>query len=172
MTDFIVSLIPKTWLENTKNQIEKINDGIDYIIKPVYYFLIYFIYLSYVAILLGTYFINPDYIHVASQILQFLVCIFLIIRFNPLRKAGLTVFDQKLIFVSGIILLTNVGITGYFLSILDKYTPAAFLIDKFDSSKKNTPSHGATTTNLGGFDFTNKNPLGDTTVYPENKPLY
>ena len=42
-TDFIVGLIPKSWIENTKDLLDKINSNIDYIIKPVYFFLIYFI---------------------------------------------------------------------------------------------------------------------------------
>lgn len=139
ITDFLVGLIPKSWLENTKDLLDKINSYIDYIIKPVYFFLIYFIYASYLAILLGTYFINPDFLHIASRVLEFFVCLFLIIRFNPLRKAGMTAFDQKLIFVSGIILLTNVGITSYFLSFLDKYAPASVIIDKINPSIKKTP---------------------------------
>ena len=93
-TDFFVGLIPKSWLEGTRNILDKINDNIDYVIKPVYFFLIYFIYASYLAILLGTYFINPDFLHIASRVLEFFVCLFFIVRFIPLRKAGMTVFVQ------------------------------------------------------------------------------
>jgi hypothetical protein len=43
------------------------------------------------------------------------VCLFLIIRFHPYRKHELRNFDAKIIFASAILLLTNTGLSKYYI---------------------------------------------------------
>ena len=54
----------------------------------------------------------------AFKYLEIFICLFLIVRFNPFIKAELRDFDQYLIFVSGFIILTNIGILEYFMNFL------------------------------------------------------
>lgn len=141
-TKFFSNLIPKSVLEYIKNKLDIMNNYIDYIIKPTYFLLIYFTYLSYLILILGLYFINPEYIKNIRWSLEVLVCLFLIIRFNPLRKAHMHVYDQKLIFVLSIILLINLGIISYVISFVKKETPSSIILDKInihDKSKTNLP---------------------------------
>jgi hypothetical protein len=160
-TNFFSNLIPKSVLEYTKNKLDTMNDYIDYVIKPTYFIFIYFTYFTYLILILGVYFVNPKYIDSVRWSLELLVCLFLIIRFNPLRKAHMHVYDQKLIFVLSIILLTNLGITSYVISILKKDTPASIILDKLnidDKSKTNLPSYSSsnnTDLKTNWFDFLN-----------------
>jgi hypothetical protein len=87
--------------------ISTIFDGIK---KPFYFAMIFIIYGSYLLIFLGIYYVNPAYIMDAFKYLEIFICLFLIVRFNPFIKAELHDFDQYLIFVSGFIILTNIGI--------------------------------------------------------------
>jgi len=122
ITELLQKLIPKKITDFIISIIEIVNSYMDNITKPIYYFIVYFIYLYYILLFIGVYYINPNYIHIASQSLELLVCIFLILRFNPLRQAKLGDFDQNLIFVSGLILLANLGITNFFVHFLEKET--------------------------------------------------
>jgi len=82
----------------------------------LYYSLSILLYLSYIAIFLGIYIINPEYLHSAIVALEFFICAVLIIRFHPFQKAKIEKYDQHLIFLSASIILTNIGITNYILS--------------------------------------------------------
>jgi len=116
------------------NIIDKIFTQLDYLFdkikKPFYFSMIIIIYGSYILILLGIYYINTSYIKKAFNYLEIFICVFLILRFNPLRKAVLHDFDQYLIFVSGLIILTNIGITDFWLKFIEKETPISSLVKK------------------------------------------
>jgi hypothetical protein len=160
-TKFFSNVIPKSVLEYIKNKLDIMNNYIDYIIKPTYFLLIYFTYLSYLILILGLYFINPEYVKNIRWSLEVLVCLFLIIRFNPLRKANMHVYDQKLIFVLSIILLINLGIISYVISFLKKDTPSSIILDKInidDKSKTNSLSYQSsnnTESKKNWFNFSN-----------------
>ena len=95
----------------------------DYLEKvkiPVYSFLIFFIYASYFLAFFGLYYVSPDLLNSFRYAITFFICMFLIIRFNPFQKHELRYFDDKLIFGSGLILLSNLGFELYFTKIEDK----------------------------------------------------
>jgi hypothetical protein len=88
--------------------------------KPIYLFLIFVIYLSYFLAFFGVYYVNPNMLEFFSFSVNVFVCLFLLIRFHPFQKHELRPFDDKLIFASGIILLSNIGINAYFQDLYDK----------------------------------------------------
>jgi hypothetical protein len=88
---------------------------IDIIKKPFFNSLVFLIYLSYFLIFFGIVYINKKYIQLFSDTLLIFVCLFLIIRFHPYRKHELRNFDAKIIFASAILLLTNTGLTKYYI---------------------------------------------------------
>jgi hypothetical protein len=97
-----------------------IDNIFDSIKKPFYFLTIFIIYGSYLLFLLGIYYVNPMYVKTVFRYFEIFLCLFFIIRFNPFRTAVLRDFDQYLIFMSGFILLTNIGIVQYILNIAQK----------------------------------------------------
>ena len=114
-------------IDNMFNSLDHLFDKIK---KPFYFSMIFIIYGSYILLILGIYYINTSYMKTAFNYLEIFICIFLILRFNPLRKAVLHDFDQYLIFASGLIILTNIGITEYFLKFIEKDTPISSIVKK------------------------------------------
>ena len=84
--------------------------------KYLYYSVSILLYVSYLAIFLGIYFINPEYLQASIHTLEFIICLILIARFHPFQQARLNIYDQQLIFLCATILLTNLGITNYIIS--------------------------------------------------------
>jgi hypothetical protein len=114
--------------------------------KPFYYFMSFIFWTSNILLFLGIYYVNPVYMETTKKYMEIFICIFLIIRFNPLRKAILHEFDQYLIFISGIIILTNIGILEYinafikkdFSNIIDKMYHPVFHVNKSENSLATT----------------------------------
>ena len=79
--------------------------------KPLYIFFTIAIYFSYFLIFAGLYYVNQNYIHTFSTLLQIFISLFLVIRFNPFRKPELREFDASIIFSCAILLIMNAGLT-------------------------------------------------------------
>lgn len=94
-------------------------DGIFDKFKIPIIYSIYFIHIFYIFLFFGFVFINPEYIKYLSIFIQVLICIILIIRFNPYRKHNFVETDSRIIFSSAIFLLTNLGITEYIRSQIE-----------------------------------------------------
>jgi hypothetical protein len=67
------------------------------------------IHIAYLAFFFGILYIDEAYIHYFSTFIQFGVCMFLIVRFFPLRKSHeVTKLDVSIIFYCATFLLMNV----------------------------------------------------------------
>lgn len=84
-------------------------------VSPYYIYLIYLIYIVYIFVYLG--FIQPHYMDTFSKSVQVFVCIFLILRFNPLRKHVCKSSDSDIIFGSATFLLINLGMVQWLQEI-------------------------------------------------------
>ena len=82
----------------------------------IYYLLEVLLYLSYLGFFIGIYIFNPKYLQDAIHILELIIALFLIYRFHPFHETRLEKYDQKIIFLSATILLTNLGIKKYLMS--------------------------------------------------------
>ena len=69
--------------------------------------LIAVIYILYFSTFLGITYINKSKIHLMSVIIESIICIILILRFNPFRKHQMTDFDRAIIFSAASFLLIN-----------------------------------------------------------------
>jgi hypothetical protein len=115
-----------------------IDNVFDNVKKPFYIVTIFLIYGSYLLFLLGIYSVNPMYVQMVFRYFEIFLCLFFIIRFNPLRKAVLRDFDQYLIFVSGFILLTNIGIVQYFMNYAEKNKTLSNMIQYLHKTPNNS----------------------------------
>ena len=84
---------------------------------------IIFIYLSYALIIitsLGLSQTAPKYLEYLDYYIRIYICLFLIWRFNPLRKYyEFTNLDAKIAFSAGLFILTTTALNSYFVSIKD-----------------------------------------------------
>lgn len=82
----------------------------------IYYLLEILLFMSYLGLFIGIYIFNPRYLENAIHILELIIVLFLLYKFHPFHEAKLEKYDQQIIFLSGTILLTNMGINKYLLS--------------------------------------------------------
>jgi hypothetical protein len=86
-------------------------DGLDDKAGLSSYLLLVLFNIVYFGSLVGIVLINPQYINVFNIIVHGILCLFLMYRFNPLRKnIEINRFDQTIIFSTAIFLLLNLGI--------------------------------------------------------------
>jgi hypothetical protein len=90
-------------------------DGIDSLKKTVYWGLVVLIYILYGITFFHIAYVNPAWIRLLSTTFQTLICLFLLVRFNPFRKHELREFDGQIIFASAFLLLTNLVSTEFSL---------------------------------------------------------
>lgn len=80
----------------------------------------FFIILSYLLIFLATLGISNDaifYLNTIDYYIRIYISLFLIWRFNPLRKVNFTELDRKIVFTSGLFILTTSALNNYILEI-------------------------------------------------------
>jgi hypothetical protein len=100
-------------MERTGGILEKIDDIVDYAGKH-YSYLSLALYSAYIVLFLGVVNFNPSYITELKLLMQVVICVVLIYRFNPFRKHELKKYDANIIFSSAIFLLVNTGIAEVF----------------------------------------------------------
>lgn len=86
---------------------------------PYYVYLLTLIHILYVLVFIGIATINTAHLHELNIFMQLFVCLFLIIRFFPMRKYTLKEHDPIIIFGSATFLLLNLGFT----EIISQYLP-------------------------------------------------
>ena len=69
------------------------------------------IYITYILTFLGITYIDKSKIRVFSIIIQFVICLILLIRFNPFINHEMTDFDKTIIFSAASFLFINLFIT-------------------------------------------------------------
>ena len=72
------------------------------------------LHVLYISVFFGILSINPIYINAFNTSVQLFIGVFLIWRFHPFRSHELKQYDSKIIFGSGIFLLTNLGFFSIF----------------------------------------------------------
>ena len=100
-------------MERTGGILEKIGDIVDYAGKH-YSYLSIALYAAYIVVFLGVVNFNPAYITDLKLLMQVVICVILIYRFNPFRTHELKKYDANIIFSSAIFLLVNTGIAEVF----------------------------------------------------------
>jgi hypothetical protein len=97
-----------------------VDNATETIKMPLYLITVGLVYIGYIAVFLGISYISPSYIRILSNIAYILVGLMLAYKFNPLRSAStITEADSKLIFVSAVFIIFNLGITEYALMFFD-----------------------------------------------------
>jgi len=92
-----------------------IDEVLDHHKVNIYIWLFAIPYVLYFIAFFGIWYVNPSYIQIISVIMQLYISIFLMIRFNPFIKHEFRQYDDRLIFASAFLLLTNVGVTSFFM---------------------------------------------------------
>ena len=103
-----------------KNAIKKTDDAVETIKRPTFLFTIGITYVSYIFIFLGISYLLPTYIRAISNVMHLVICLFLIYKFNPLRKnQQLTETDANLIFFTAVFIILSTGITEFALAFFN-----------------------------------------------------
>lgn len=100
-------------MELTGGILEKIDNIVDYAGKH-YTYLSVALYSAYIVLFLGVVNFNPSYITELKLLMQVVICVVLIYRFNPFRTHELKKYDANIIFSSAMFLLVNTGIAEVF----------------------------------------------------------
>jgi hypothetical protein len=100
-------------MELTGGILEKIENIVDYAGKH-YSYLSVALYSAYIVLFLGVVNFNPSYITELKLLMQVVICVVLIYRFNPFRTHELKKYDANIIFSSAMFLLVNTGIAEVF----------------------------------------------------------
>ena len=86
-------------------------DGIEDKVGVSAYVLLVTFNIIYFGALLGIVLMNTEYINTFNIIVHVILCLFLMFRFNPIRKnIEINKYDQVIIFSSALFLLVNLGI--------------------------------------------------------------
>uniref|UniRef100_A0A6C0HZG5 Uncharacterized protein n=1 Tax=viral metagenome TaxID=1070528 RepID=A0A6C0HZG5_9ZZZZ len=105
-----------------------IDNDFEKIQKHIFMFSVVIIHISYIAIFLGVFYINENYIRYLSTLIQTFVAILLTIRFNPFNKYYKTTeFDKQIIFYSATFLLLNVVSTEIYTTFLKSPTTDEYI---------------------------------------------
>jgi hypothetical protein len=102
-----------------KNLLEKTDNAIETAKKPLYLVTMGFVYIGYIIIFLGISYISPTYIRAISNITYTMIGLVLMYKFNPFREATLTEYDSKLIFISALFILFNLGVTEFAIAFFN-----------------------------------------------------
>ena len=100
-------------MERTGGILDKIDNIVDYAGKH-YSYLSVALYSAYIVLFLGVVNFNPSYITELKLLMQVVICVVLIYRFNPFRTHELKKYDANIIFSSAMFLLVNTGIAEVF----------------------------------------------------------
>lgn len=93
--------------------VEFLNNIIDYAGKN-FVVLKIILYALYFVTFFGIIAVNPTYIDELRWIMQVVICVFLMYRFNPFVTHTLKRYDANIIFSSAVFLLINTGLVEIF----------------------------------------------------------
>jgi len=99
-------------MQQVLNNFEKVLDTF----SPFYGNIILLFHLFNIVFIIFTYFkinILNDYVYNVNRMIQYFVCLFLLVKFHPFRKHVLKEGDSRIIFSSALFLLLNLGIVQY-----------------------------------------------------------
>jgi hypothetical protein len=100
-----------------KNLLEKADNAIETTKKPLYLVTMGFVYIGYMVLFLGISYVSPNYIRLISNVTYIMIGLVLMYKFNPFREAvTIGEYDAKLIFISALFILFNLGVTEFALS--------------------------------------------------------
>jgi multisubunit Na+/H+ antiporter MnhB subunit len=98
--------------------------------EKIFDFVVYLFYFLLIISSVGLFYIDPSYLDTLKYYINTYICLFLLWRFNPLKKHfKFTNLDRKIAFSAGGIILTTTIIyeyfnysKSYFLELTNKYT--------------------------------------------------
>jgi hypothetical protein len=107
-------------------------DAMRTVTGPTYVVSLVIMHLLYFLAFFGFVYVKPEYISELTTFIQVVICLFLMIRFNPFRDPKITAFDVKIIFSASIFILTNIGVTGFLDVYLNHFKEVVrgYVIDK------------------------------------------
>jgi hypothetical protein len=86
----------------------------------IFWISIISIHILYIFTFLGIIFLNKNYIRSFSILVQTIICILLLLRFNPFTTHEVTQFDKSMIFSSASFLAFNLLFTEIYTNYIEK----------------------------------------------------
>jgi hypothetical protein len=99
--------------------------------KGIFNIIITIIYILYFFTFLGITIIDKSKIHFLSLLIEIIICIILMMRFNSFTHHKMTDFDRVIIFSAASFLLVNLVITEIFSQHLNKQNEIINYINTF-----------------------------------------
>lgn len=98
--------------------------------EKLFDFSVYFFYFLLIISSIGLFYIESKYLDILQHYINTYICLFLLWRFNPLKKHfKFTNLDRKIAFSAGAIILTTTALNqylkyfkDYFLELTNEYT--------------------------------------------------
>lgn len=107
-------------MPQTPSITEKIDNSLEQVTTPVFFLGLGLIYIFYFTLLIGISVISRKTIGYINEFLKVIVCIFLLVRFNPFRKIReLKSIDSRIIFTSALIILSTSALSTMAFWVLD-----------------------------------------------------
>ena len=103
-------------------------DDIFIFLGKYYYLSVIILHITYIFLFFGVLSANPSYLKPLTTAVEFFIGVFLVWRFHPFRKHELRGYDAKVIFGSGLFLLTNVGFITFFKKNIE--TDLAYVLNQ------------------------------------------
>ena len=101
---------------------------------------IIFSYITYGLILFGFSTNAPKYLNYMDSYVQIYISLFLIIRFNPLRKIVFTDLDRKIGFSAGLFLFATTTINHFMINYFDNLKKRVFKNKKSEIDSNPNPN--------------------------------
>ena len=101
--------------------------------KKLFLYGNYLSYILFVTAFSGILYVSPSHLDTLTTILKYYVCVFLLIRFNPLVKitARDAEFDRKVAFSAGVFLLLTTTATTIAKEYVSKKSPITHALLSF-----------------------------------------
>jgi hypothetical protein len=109
--------------------------------NTIYDIVSYATFIIYIALELGLLAAAPEYLDDLQFYTKIYVALFLIIRFNPLRKASFTELDGKIAFGAGVFLISTTAMTTVLTNKFIRVKNFAHKMWEGASTESNTSPH-------------------------------
>ena len=93
-----------------------------------YYISVIILHVTYIFLFFGILSAYPSYLKPLTTAVELFIGVFLVWRFHPFRKHELRGYDTRVIFGSGLFLLTNVGFITFFQKHIE--TDIAYVLNQ------------------------------------------
>ena len=111
-----------------------LSSGLESYKYPIYLGTAVILYSCYILMGFGIYMVNPVYLKILIDMFHIVVCLFLIIRFNPFQRYVFRPYDNNIVFGMAVLLFFNVLIFDLGINFQD-------MLDRIQNNISHPPKY-------------------------------